>query len=93
MPNLEVASRTSAAVLGGYMLAYAFTAGTASMLVAGGLLAKSDAVLAPSMLSFLVYLVAAIYAFAARTAWRAWAWIGVNTVLFGIGAVLFRPAL
>lgn len=93
MLKFEVASRMSAAVLGGYLLAYAFAAGTASALAAGGLLARSDAVVAASMLSFLVYLVAAIYAFAARTAWRAWAWIAGNTVLFGIGAVLFRPAV
>ena len=93
MPNLEVALRTSAAVLGGYMLAYAFTAGTASMLVAGGLLAKSDAVLAPSMLSFLVYLLAVVYAFGAGTARRAWAWIAGGAALFGVVAIVLRPSL
>jgi hypothetical protein len=80
-------------VLGGYALAYAFTAGAAGALAAGGLLSRSDAVLAASMPSFLVYLAAVVYAFGARSASRAWTWIGGASGLFGIAAVLLRTAL
>jgi hypothetical protein len=86
MPPTEVLSRTVAAVLGGYALAYAFTAGTAGALVATGL-TRSEAVVAASMLSFVIYLGAIIYAFGARSARRGWSWVGGGTGLFGVVAL------
>lgn len=63
-----VASRSLAAIFGGYALAVALAICLARLLP----LDKSEAVLAGSMASFLVYCAAAIWAFAAASAWRAW---------------------
>ena len=66
--RLAVASRSLAALLGGYLLA-----SMASVCIA--LLAplpRVDAVLTGMMLSFVFYLLAFIWCFACRSAWRAW---------------------
>lgn len=64
----SVFSRVVAAVVGGYGLAT-----TASIVLARVMPGpKVDAVLAAVLLSFAVYVGAILWAFAARTAWRAW---------------------
>ena len=64
----SVCSRVVAAIVGGYGLAT-----TASIVLAGVMPGpRTDAVLAAIMLSFAVYVGAILWAFAARTAWRAW---------------------
>ncbi|MDF2488973.1 MAG: hypothetical protein K0S77_1595, partial [Pseudomonas sp.] len=66
--RLAVTSRSLAALLGGYLLA-----SMASVCIA--LLAplpRVDAVLTGMMLSFVFYLLAFIWCFACRSAWRAW---------------------
>ncbi|MGE7990553.1 DUF3649 domain-containing protein [Pseudomonas sp. NPDC089554] len=63
-----VLSRVLAAVLGGYAFTYAFTAALARLLPLG----KGDALVIATLLSFAVYTGAMLWAFACRSAWRAW---------------------
>lgn len=65
---LDVVTRTAAAVIAGYAAAHAFAACTAVLLP----FARPDRVTAGTLLSFLVWVFVALYAFAARSAWRAW---------------------
>jgi len=64
----SVASRVGAAVLGGYALA-AFFASTVSLLVRHP---REEALHLGTLPSFLVFLAAVLWAFASRSAWRAW---------------------
>ncbi|MFT4174946.1 MAG: DUF3649 domain-containing protein [Rhodocyclaceae bacterium] len=64
-----VASRTVAAVLGGYLVSALVAAGLARWLP----LARSEATLVGSMTGFIVMLLAVMWVFRARSAWRAWA--------------------
>lgn len=66
--RLAVTSRCLAALLGGYLLAAMVSMGLSLWLP----MSRVDAVLSGTMLSFLFYLGAFIWAFAARTAWLAW---------------------
>ncbi|MDZ3995483.1 DUF3649 domain-containing protein [Pseudomonas sp. Teo4] len=78
--RLAVTSRSLAALLGGYLLA-----SMASVCI--GLLAplpKVDAVLTGMMLSFVFYLLAFIWCFACRSAWRAWFGVLVPSLVLGL---------
>lgn len=66
-----VASRAVAAIVGGYVLTWLFTAAVA-LLLRQWATARADAVLAATMISFLVYAVAAMAVFYARSPMRAW---------------------
>ncbi len=66
-------SRIAAAILGGYAFTYAFTAALARLLP----LAKGDALIVATLLSFAVYTGAILWAFACRSALRAW--VGLAT--------------
>ncbi|TDF82413.1 DUF3649 domain-containing protein [Pseudomonas sp. H9] len=81
-----VLSRIVAAVLGGYAFTYAFTAALARLLP----LDKVDALVSASLPSFAVYTGAMLWAFACRTAWRAWAGMSLALPLALIG---FWPQL
>lgn len=63
-----IAGRISAALLGGYALAFGSTAFLSVYLP----LARPDRVVTASLLCFAVWVAAVIYAFGARSAWRAW---------------------
>lgn len=77
---LDVAVRTAAAVAGGYFAAHAFSAFMALALP----FARPDRVAAGTLLAFVVWTVAALYAFAARSAWRAcWVPVALGAVLLG----------
>ena len=76
-PGLGVASRTVAAVFGGYALAACATTALALWLPA----APATAVITANLLSFLIYTVAVLWAFATRSAARAWAGIVVPALL------------
>jgi hypothetical protein len=74
----SIAARVLAALIGGYALAYGFTAFFSVYLP----LARPDRVSFAGMLCFAVWTAAAIYAFAARSALRAWLWLaGLSVVL------------
>lgn len=72
----DVASRVVAASCGGYVMTYAATICLTVLLP----LSKTEAILAAAMVSFLFYVAAIIWAFAAATPMRAW--IGL---LFSMG--------
>ncbi|MEN0106898.1 MAG: DUF3649 domain-containing protein [Pseudomonas sp.] len=79
---MATASRIVAAIFAGYGLAY-----TSTMFLTVYLpLVRSDRVVFASLASFLVYLAAIIYTFAARSATRAW------VVLVGLSLVFFLAA-
>jgi len=80
-PRLPLAARVAAAVLGGYGFAWGFIAAGASLAFAAGL-DFHDAEFLASMLGVLAFLVAFLWAFAARRLWVVW------TVLPGGGALL-----
>ena len=77
-------SRALAALFGGYALAYGSTAFLAVYLP----LARADRVVFASLLCFFVWTGAAIYAFAARSALRAWLWLVLSTVVLCLAAFL-----
>jgi hypothetical protein len=64
--------RTAAALLGGYLLTIAFTMATARGLQLAGW-PRGEALLVAALPAFVVYLLAALRAFCATTAARAWA--------------------
>ncbi|MBE7373386.1 iron transporter [Pseudomonas lopnurensis] len=85
-PPWPVISRILAAVLGGYLFTYAFTAALARLLP----LAKVDALVVATLASFLVYTLAILWAFGCRSARRAWAGLALALPLAVIG---FWPQL
>ncbi|AVT19747.1 DUF3649 domain-containing protein [Paracidovorax avenae] len=87
--RLAIASRALAATAGGYALAAAATAAGALALALA--MPRVEAVLAATMFSWLVYAGAVAWAFYARTAWSAWAGVGVPALL--LGACVLAPRL
>lgn len=77
--RLAVTSRIIAALVGGYLVAYASTALLTVVLP----MSRINRVVTASLLSFVVWAVMAIWVFAARSAWRGW-W----TVLASGGVML-----
>ena len=75
-PWLGVLSRSLAAIFGGYALASASSVALALLPVEA-----SQAVLTGMMVGVLVCACAALWAFAAASAWRAWAGLVVPTLL------------
>ncbi|MGY2490647.1 DUF3649 domain-containing protein [Cupriavidus sp. CP313] len=72
-----VASRAVAAIAGGYALAALTTAALSVWLP----MARPDAVTTATLLSFAVYAAAAVWVFAVRSAWRAWAGLALPAAL------------
>lgn len=79
--RMQLGARVAAAVLGGYAFAWGFIAVCASLMFAAGM-GFHDAEFLASLLGVLAFLVAFLWAFAARRLWVVWA------VLAGGGAVL-----
>lgn len=77
----RIAARVGAAVLGGYAFAWGIVAAGASLMFAAGM-SFHDAEFLASLLGVLAFLVAFLWAFAARRLWVVW------TVLAGGGALL-----
>lgn len=73
-----VASRVSAALFGGYFVAW----GSTAFLTLALPMSRVDRVVTASLLCFAVWCTAVVYVFAARSAWRAW-W-----VLLSVGGAL-----
>ena len=88
--GIEVAARTLSAVAGGYLLAHAFSALSASLLP----FARPDRVVAGALLAFPVWCAAAVYAFGARDWKRA---VGLPLLsalaMLGLAALLAQQAL
>lgn len=77
--RLAVASRALAAIVGGYAVA-ALATGALAVYLPG---ARAEATLTATMLSFVVYTVAVIWVFAARSAWRAWVGLALPALVMG----------
>lgn len=80
----SIASRVLAALVGGYALAYGFVAFLSVYLP----LARPDRVAFAGLFSFAVWTAVVIYVFAARSATRAWLWLGCLTLALGLAAFL-----
>lgn len=82
--RINVASRSLAAVVGGYALASALAAALAVWLP----MARADAVITGQMLAFVAYACAVIWVFATRSTWRAWkGMLVITAVMFGLYAL------
>ncbi|HAI47599.1 hypothetical protein D3C87_282550 [compost metagenome] len=85
-PWLGVASRSLAAIVGGYALA-----ATCAMFLAVALpMARGQAVLTGMLVAIVLCACAALWAFATRTALRAWVGILLPTALFWAGTAVLR---
>ena len=80
-PYGPTVSRIVAALFGGYLFTYAFTAALARVLPMN----KVDALVTASLVSFAVYSLAILWAFACRSARRAWAGLSLAVPLAAIG--------
>ncbi|MBA6115565.1 DUF3649 domain-containing protein [Pseudomonas sp. NC26] len=78
--RLAVASRCLAALLGGYLLA-SMASICIALLVP---LSQVDATLTGLLSSFVFYLLAFIWCFACRSAWRAWLGVILPSLLLGM---------
>ena len=85
---VSVCSRIVAAVFGGYALAAVTSIGLAGILP----MQRGDAVMTALLLNFLIYCLAVLWAFATRTALRAWIGIGAWTAAFGLVALATNGA-
>jgi len=84
--RLAVLSRAVAAIVGGYAL----TAAVIALLALWLPMARAEAVLTVTMLSFALYAGAVIWVFAARSAWRAWLGILLSTAVPGLLLLITR---
>ncbi|MDI1331180.1 DUF3649 domain-containing protein [Pseudomonas sp.] len=75
--RLAVTSRVLAAVLGGYIVAALASVSLSSWLP----MARAEAVVTGMISSFLAYLIAVLWCFACRSAWRAWFGLIVASLL------------
>lgn len=82
----KVLSRTTAAILGSYLLAAAVAALLAAVLP----MRKADAATAGMQLSFVVYVAAAIWAFSPVPVPRVWATTLGGALMLGVFAWLLR---
>ena len=76
-----VASRTAAALFGGYLVTYA----SAALLTVVLPMSRINRAVTASLLSFVVWTAVAVWVFAARSAWRGW-WtvLAAGAVMFGL---------
>jgi len=86
--RLDVTARVLAAIGGGYALSAVTTALLAVVLP----MARAEAVITATLLSFVVFCGAVLWVFAARNAWRAWAGLAVPGLLLGL-ALLAQGSL
>ena len=88
--RLAVTSRALAAVVGGYLMASLAAVCLALWLPTS----RVDAVITGMMSSFVFYLLAVLWCFACRTAWRAWCGVMLPSALFatlaGVGVWMAR---
>lgn len=78
--RLAVASRALAAIGGGYVVG----ALAAAVLALWLPLSRVEATLTGTLASFVVYVCAVMWVFAARSAWRAWLGLALPAALLGV---------
>lgn len=86
--RLGVASRAVAAIAGGYGVAALSAAALALCLPAAFGMARSEAAMTGTLASFIVFALAVMWVFAARTAWRAWSGLVIAALLPGLLVLL-----
>ncbi|GAB3382285.1 iron transporter [Azotobacter armeniacus] len=79
--RLDTGLRVVAAVFGGYAFTYAATAALARLLP----LARFDAFMIATLLSFAAYTVFILWAFSASSVWRVWLGLGLALPLAAVG--------
>ncbi len=79
------------AILGGYLLALGFSIVGAIALTRLFDMPRAEAFITTSMLAYLIWMLAILVAFAARTTWRACAWILGPSLVFGLMAWALTP--
>ncbi|SEL46038.1 Protein of unknown function [Pseudoxanthomonas sp. GM95] len=87
-PWLGVLSRSLAAIFGGYALA----ASTGALMAVALPMARSQAVLTGMLTAIVICACAALWAFAVRSAWKAWWGIVTPAVLMALATWLLRGA-
>ncbi len=85
--RLGVASRAVAAIAGGYLLAALAAAVLALTLPTS----RAEAAVTGTLVSFLVYAVAVMWVFAARSAARAWLGLALPSAVLGLALLALRP--
>lgn len=85
----SIAARALAATLGGYALA-ALSVAACALLLSGA--SREEAVAAATLPAFLIHLAAAVWAFWASTAARAWLGIGLPTITLALLVCWLRTA-
>ncbi|GAA7755658.1 DUF3649 domain-containing protein [Cupriavidus metallidurans] len=90
--RMAIGSRVIAAVVGGYAVAALCTGCLSLALVRWTDVARSEAVMTATLMSFLWFALAVIWVFAASTAWRAWIGLCVPGVLMAAGWSILRGA-
>lgn len=83
--------RTVLASVGGFALAFSFCAGAAVLLGVAFGMTRGEAMVLTAMFAFLVWMMAVLIAYAARSNRRAAAWVLGGTVLFGALAWWLGP--
>jgi hypothetical protein len=87
--HFSIASRTFAALAGGYALASLVDATLALTLP----MPREEAILAAGMAAFLVYPAAAIWAFVASSAWTVWFGLLTPSAILGVAVWMLRGGL
>ncbi|MDO9401546.1 MAG: DUF3649 domain-containing protein [Polaromonas sp.] len=90
--RLGVASRALAAILGGYGVAALSAAALAVCLPFASGMARSEAALTGTLASFIVFALAVMWVFAARTAVRAWSGLAAVAAPLALLLWLCLPA-
>ncbi|WP_425032967.1 DUF3649 domain-containing protein [Pelagibius sp.] len=84
--RVDILSRIAAAAVGGYALSSA-TAICLSLVLP---MARSEAVLTATMVSFVVYVCVALWAFSASSVGRVWAGLTLSTALLCVPLLILR---
>lgn len=88
----RIASRIFAAIFGGYILTTLLTIAFALLLTASGM-NKSEAVLATTMASFLMFAVIVMAVFYARTPTRAWLGLAIASLPPAVFAAIYEETI
>ena len=89
--RIAVASRAVAAILGAYGVAALATGCLSLALVRWAGMARAEAVMTATLLSFAWFALAAIWVFAADSAWRAWSAAVSPTRVMVLGSSAICP--
>ena len=90
---LQPVHRAFLAIVGGYVVSATTATALTLTLAVSNILPRSEAVAMTTMFAYLVYLVAALWAFAERHPWRLWAVLGGLSLLSVAATEALTPIL